>query len=325
MTTQPAIAAVVPTHGRRQRLPELLDAVLAEPFAEVIVVVNGRDDGSLALLQARAAGDRRLKPVATEIAGKPRAVMKGVEAADSEVVLILDDDVLPRPGLASGHARLHAAGSGRVVVGYMPVVRQQRRRRGEFGTELYSSAYERVCAEYEADQRSILQGLWGGNVSLRREDALRISVYGQDPDHRYQRHEDRDFGLRCAKLGLEGAFDRDLLAEHRHQISPRQFLVTMRNSGRARRQTHSVHPALGPLPDDFFFREVPLPGRLLVRMSRHRGAYRPVRTLLTMLTTVAGFLHLFRLETHGSWLLGLVEQQRGAREEAHEAEGGATR
>jgi glycosyltransferase involved in cell wall biosynthesis len=323
MMTSPQVAAVIPTHARRERLPELLDAVLAEPFAEVLVVVNGEDDGSLALLQKRASEDERLRPLSIEAASKPAAVTKGVEEASSEVVLILDDDVLPRPGLAEGHARRHAAGSGLVIVGYMPVARLPHRRRGEFGTELYSRAYERVCAEYEADPTCILQGLWGGNVSLRRDDALRINSNGADTDtRRHLRHEDRDFGLRCAGLGLKAVFDRDLLAEHRHRISPQRFQATMRNSGRARWAMHRVHSdALGPLAEDFFFREVGFPGRPLVRLSRRRWAYKPVHALLGAIADLAGRLRIFRVETHAAWLLGVVEQQQGAFEAALEAGG----
>ncbi|HET7590285.1 MAG TPA: glycosyltransferase family 2 protein [Solirubrobacterales bacterium] len=325
MTTSTQVAAVIPTHARRERLPELLDAVLAEPFGEVVIVVNGGDDGSLELLGARAAEDDRLRPLAIEAAGKPAAVLRGIEEASSEVVLILDDDVLPQAGLAEGHARHHAVGRGLVIVGYMPVARRPRRRRGEFGIELYSRAYERVCAEYEADPSCILQGLWGGNVSLRREDALRIDFIGNDPGaRRHLRHEDRDFGLRCADLGLEAVFDRGLLAEHRHRISPPEFLATMRSSGRARWTVHRVHPeTLGPLPEDFFFRELGFPGQPLVRLSRHRWGYKPVLALLGGTANLAGTLHQFRVETHAAWLLGIVEQQQGAIEAAVEAGGEA--
>ncbi len=312
---------MIPTHARRERLPELLDAVLAEPFSEAVVVVNGADDGSLGLLEDRAAADGRLRALAIEEAGKPAAVLRGVEEASAEVVLILDDDVLPRPGLAAGHARSHAAASGLVIVGYMPVARSPRRRRGEFGTELYSRAYERVCAEYEADPGSILEGLWGGNVSLRRADALRVYEEEGKPGVRRQlRHEDWEFGLRCAQLGLEAVFHRDLLAEHRHRVTPQKFLATMRRSGQARWIVHRNHrQKLGPLPEDFYVREVPLPGRALVRLSRRRHGYRPVRALLAASIGLAGALRLFRVETHAGWLLGMVEQQRGAREAAREA------
>lgn len=321
MTTSPQIAAVIPTHARRQRLPELLDAVLAEPFSEVVIVVNGGDDGSLALLQERAAADERLRPLSIEAVGKPAAVLRGIEEARAEVVLILDDDVLPKAGLATGHARRHAAGGGLVIVGYMPVAHPPRRRRGEFGTELYGRAYERVCDEYAADPSSILEGLWGGNVSVRRSDALRIYSYeGEAALREHLRHEDRDFGLRCAQLGLTAVFDRELLAEHRHQVTPQKFLATMRRSGEARWTVHHNHSdALDPLPEDFFVRGVPLPGRVLVRLSNHRHGYRPVRALLAAVTGLAGALRLFRLETHGGWLLGMAEQQKGAREAAREA------
>ncbi len=320
------MAAVIATHARRKRLPELLDAVLAEPFSEVVVVVNGGDDGSLELLEKRAGADDRLRPLAIEAAGKPAAVLRGIEETSAEVVLILDDDVLPKAGLAAGHARHHAAGSELVIVGYMPVAHPPRRRKGDFGTELYSRAYERVCDEYAADPSSILEGLWGGNVSLRRADTLRIySDEGNAEPREHLRHEDRDFGLRCAQLGLTAVFDRELLAEHRHQVTPQKFLATMRRSGEARWTVHHNHSdTLGPLPENFFVRGVPRPGRALVRISAHRHGYRPVRALLAAVTGLAGALHLFRLETHGGWLLGMVEQQKGAREAAREAGGMAS-
>jgi glycosyltransferase involved in cell wall biosynthesis len=320
MALEPEIAAIVPTHNRRERLPELLNAVLAEPFTEVIVVVNGSGDGSLALLERQAEDDPRLRPLAIEVASKPAAVQRGIEEAKSEVALVLDDDVLPRPGLAAGHSRHHAAARGRVIVGYMPVVRRSSRLPGEYATDLYSRAYEHVCDEYEADPSSILEGLWGGNVSLRREDALRMYDRHNCMDPPHSRHEDREFGLRCAALGLEAVFDRDLLAEHRHRISPQGFLATMRNSGRNRWTIHHEHfETLGSLPADFFLRDVHPAGRALVRLSRRERGYRPVRTLLSALTAATGKLQLFRAETHLAWLLGMVEQQRGAREAARDA------
>lgn len=310
------MAAVVATHGRAERLPELLDGLLAEPFSEILVVVNGDDDGSLALLRERAAQDSRLRPHAIEEAGKPAAVRRGVEAAASEVVLILDDDVIPLPGLTAGHARHHAARDGLVVVGYMPVARRSPRRGGEFGTELYHRAYERVCDEYEADPDLILKELWGGNVSLRREDALRVRFGGDREEGQAQiRHEDRTFGLGCAALGLGAIFDRSLVAEHRHRLSRRKFVENMRMSGRERWMLHHLHPeAMGELPPDYFLRDLRPPERLLMRLSRRRPGYLAVNALLAASASAAGALRLFRVETHAGWLLGTVEQQRGARE-----------
>ena len=246
------MAVVVATHGRAERLPELLDGLLAEPFSEILVVVNGGDDGSLALLRERAAQDSRLRPHAIEEAGKPAAVRRGVEAAASEVVLILDDDVIPLPGLAAGHARHHAARHGLVVVGYMPVARRSPRRRGEFGTELYHRAYEWVCDEYESDPDP--SSRVSGEETSRCAGRMRCGCASAATRRAASR-----FGMRIAisacaaqRSGLQGTFDRALVAEHRHRLSRQTFLANMRRSGRDRWMLHHRHPeAVGSLPRRF--------------------------------------------------------------------------
>jgi glycosyltransferase involved in cell wall biosynthesis len=313
-----SVSVVIPTYERRERLPELLDAVLAEPAAEIIVVVSACRDGSLELLEERARGEPRLRPMFVAEPGQTVALQVGVEASASDVVLMLDDDVLPQPGLVEGHARHHAAGEGLVVLGYMPVARPSRRRRGEFPLHLYSYDYERTCEGYEREPGSILESLWAGNVSMRRADCLRVGLRpGPGIPAGYGYHEDRDLGLRCRAAGLRGVFDRRLCARHLYEKTPAAFRRAARNSGVTRAAVHRSHAdAVGPLPDDFFVRAAPMPGRLLVRLARRRRARWPVLVLLGTIAAVAGTLRLFRVETHAGFLIGLVEQQRGALEVA---------
>src|SRR5882672_7227004 len=163
MESAPRVSVLVPTHSRRDHLPAFLDALAAEPAAEIVVVANGDPDGSTELLEERAREDERLKPLSIAAAGKIAALQAGLERACGEVVLMLDDDVLVEPGLVAGHARHHAARKNLLVVGYMPIWPPQRRRPGEFPSDLYQRSYERACGEYEDDPESILRGLWGGN------------------------------------------------------------------------------------------------------------------------------------------------------------------
>jgi glycosyltransferase involved in cell wall biosynthesis len=310
----PAVSVVIPTHRRRDRLPILLDALEGEAAKEILVVVNGADDGSLELLEERAARQANLRPVAIDEAGQVLALQAGVERAGGDVVLMLDDDVIPERGLVAAHAESHRGQESLVVVGYMPVAAPRPRRRGQYPVDLYSRAYERVCGEYEHDPSTILRGLWAGNVSIRRSDCIRV---GLSPPERasdgYEYHEDRDLGLRCEAAGLDAVFDRRLRARHLYERTPDSFLRTSRNSGASRAAVHRQHAeAIGPLAGDFFQRAVPQPGRLLVRLSRIRPLYRPVRAVLRLLTGIAGALHLFRLESHLGYVLGTVEQQRGA-------------
>jgi len=309
----PTVSVVIPTHQRRDRLPILLDALEGEAAMEVVVVVNASDDGSLELLEERAARDPRLRPMSIEEAGQVLALEAGVERARGEVILLLDDDVIPEQGLVAGHAERHQGQQSLVVVGYMPVAAPQPRRRGQYPVDLYSRAYERVCKEYEHDPGAILRGLWAGNVSLRRSDCIRVGLNPAERSDGYEYHEDRDLGLRCEAAGLDAVFDRRLRARHLYERTPASFLSTSRNSGASRASVHRQHAeAIGPLPDDFFARVVPQPGRLLVRLARLRPLYRPVRAALRLLTNLAGALRLFRLESHAGYVLGTVEQQRGA-------------
>lgn len=312
----PAVSVVIPTHNRRRRLPELLEAVLPEAASEVIVVVNACEDGSLQLLEERAEQEPRLRPMFVAEPGQTLAMQAGVEAASGDVVLMLDDDVLPEPGLVEGHARHHAGTEGLVVLGYMPVSSPVKRRRGEFAAALYSHDYEGACERYERDPDSVLTGLWAGNVSIRRADCLRVGLRaGTGMPAGYGYHEDRDLGLRWRAAGLRGVFDRRLRARHMYEKTTEGFLRAARSSGATRAAVHATHAdAVGPLPADFFARAAPLPGRLLVRLARHRAAYRAVRSLLRAIAAAAGALRVFRVETHAGFLLGLVEQQCGAEE-----------
>jgi glycosyltransferase involved in cell wall biosynthesis len=308
----PTVSVVVPTHNRRDRLPELLEALEASSALEFVVAVNGSGDDSLALLEARAASEPRLRPTFVPEPGQMRALRAGVELAHGEVVLMLDDDVVPEPGLVEGHARLHVAGGHRVGLGYMPVLKPRPRRRGQYPIEIYSRSYELACDEYERDPTAVLRALWAGNVSIRPADFLRVSAGGERSEYRY--HEDRDFGLRCRAAGLEGVFDRRLLARHQFDKSPRDFLAASRDSGHTRAEVHAAHPeAIGPLPEDCFERAVPQPGRTLVRLARSEALYRPLQGTLRVSAWIAGTLRLFRLETHLGYIAGTIEQQRGAR------------
>ncbi len=323
MATPPAVAIVVPTHNRSERLPALLDALIGEPAQEIVFVVNGSTDGSLQLLEERARENSRLKPISIPTASKAAALQLGVERATCEVVLMLDDDVFPEPGLAAAHAHHHESGGHLLVVGYMPTRSPRRRRPGEFPLDLYQRSYERVCSEYESDPGSILRGLWAGNVSMRREDALRVGFdpAGAMPDGHWY-HEDREFGLRCEAAGLEGVFDRSLRARHDHRATPQTFLRVARDSGHTRWAIHRAHAdTIGPLPADFYQRGAPMPGRLLVRLAQRKRAHGFVQALLRGVARAAGRLHFFRLETHAGFLMGTIEQQRGALDAAVSAQG----
>lgn len=309
----PSTSVIVPTRNRDELLPELLDALASEPVEEIVIVVNSSDDASREVLEARAADDPRLKHLWIDEASQFRALQVAAEAASGEILLMLDDDVFPEPGMVEGHARHHSQADDLVVVGYMPVELPSRRQRREYPLYQYSRGYENTCAEYERDPTAILRSFWAGNVSVRRENALRVGLSpSADLPGPYTNHRDRDFGLRCEEAGLRGVFDRTLKATHKHQRPPAGYARSARGSGFNRWVVHRLHAdVLGELADDCYQRGLPFHAGRLVRWARRPWARPPIQFALRQAAAVAGRLRLFRIESFTGHLSGTIERQRG--------------
>jgi glycosyltransferase involved in cell wall biosynthesis len=306
-----SVSVIVCTYNRRAYLPAAMKPLLDDPGAkEIVVVVDGSSDGSFELLTQMAADDARLKPVFIANAGKESARQEGVERASGDVVLLLDDDVVADPGLVAGHGRHHARNAGLVVVGYMPVVVGARRRPDGAATTLYAAEYEGMVASYEHDPDLVLRKLWGGNVSLRRTDALRV---GLRSTYSAPYHQDRDFGLRCLEAGLEGRFDRSLRATHMHSRTIDAFLRDSRSQGAGLRQVHALHASqTGAFDHDQFERGLPRPLAAWVRATSRPQVLKASTSALRTTALAAGHVRFDRGTTAALKLLRRMHQRAGA-------------
>jgi len=307
----PSVAVVVATYRRPERLERLVHATLEDRVvSEMHVVVDGCRDGSLEILEALAADEPRLHPMFVEHRGQFAALGRGLSVARGEVVLLLDDDVVPGFELASRHARRHAGVDGLVVVGYMPVDLPQRRRAGQVARFLYAREYETHCEEIESGEREVLDGLWFGNVSLRRGVFDRVSLESTSFANSY--FADRDFGLRLKRAGLTGVFDRRLFALHLHERAARAFLRDALVQGVDTVQLHRDHPdLLGGL--DLEASEAGLGPvlRLVVRALGPTPAALGMGRVLMGIGDGCSRLHLFSLETRSAKLARRLCQRRG--------------
>ena len=303
----------MPTRGRRGRLPRVLAPLLNDPLIdEVVVVVDGSNDGSIEWLRETAADEPRLIPLDRARSGGAQvARADGVARATGDVVLFLDDDVVADPGLAQGHLHRHGSRGGTVVVGFMPVALPEHRRPGQFATYLYADEYLKRCADYEADPEQILRTLWWGNVSMQRTDAIAVGLVSDDFGDFY--HEDQDFGLRCLAAGLHAVFDRTLRAEHLHSRDLDAFISDARAQGAGRVVLHQRHPDLvGELNMSDFAEGLPLPADLLVRGAGYAPLAAASSAVLRGATEAAGRMQWYGVETRLGKVLRRVNQRSGA-------------
>src|SRR5688572_21914004 len=107
------VSVVIPTYNRAWLLPRTVPALLAQETGgatyDVTYVSNGSTDGTEAALQeivARHPGRFRYFQIAPT--GGPAGPRNfGIRKATGEVVLLLDDDIVPEPDLVGRHAAFH--------------------------------------------------------------------------------------------------------------------------------------------------------------------------------------------------------------------------
>jgi glycosyltransferase involved in cell wall biosynthesis len=309
--TRPTVTVLIPTRGRARLLERSLDTVLADPATtEVIVVLDGPDPDTVALVERLIQEDARLRlerverdPERLERGGQARE--KGVLLATSEVILALDDDVVPRPGLVSGHATRHAAEDDVVVLGAMPVVTAASSG-DDVTARIYGGSYNRACRRYENDADAILEGLWGGNLSIRRRDWLKAV---EQPRAAAGYHADLELGLLLKRAGLRGVFDPQLRADHVYRRSRRDFVRDAQSSGAGRVRLLLQHPELearGHIP--------PRPAlRALLWIGTAKGGWPFLRESLLAVACAARALRVPLVERNALLVLWRLGVDRGMR------------
>ncbi len=292
---------IIPTVGRptlARAVASVLDDVGVE---EVVVVADGRPEVVHAEL-SEFADNPRVRIIPGDGQGPAWARQRGAEQSTAPILLFLDDDVFPSPGLASAHARRHRERDDLIVIGYMPV--------GEAyltaaTARVYANDYLLACRQLEEEPDRILNDLWAGNISMSRASVEKVPLVAADAP--YLRREDQEFGLRCARAGLTGVFDRSLTAEHQFERSLRQFLTTASEQAVEIARMRAHYPELG----DRDAGARPVQG--LVSWTRKAAGARPIGSALRGVTRagvfVAGRLGANRLEDHGVALLRMLVQR----------------
>ena len=296
----PSASVIIPTYNRRARLAPTLDAVLADGGAtEVIVVVDGSDDGTLEWVLGH--DDPRLRGQQILNAGPAGARQFGLELARHDVVVFLDDDVIASPQLITRHLAHHANTSALVVLGYLRTPLPERRRARDYPLFMYHQSYENHVVAWRTAASNVLRHFWGGNFSMSRLAALRVGLH--DPTLRLDYYEDYEFGKRCEASGLTGLFDPSLVALHDYRRTTRGFRRAARDSGRARALLDGPSDAASSLRRG-------VASRLLVALGSH-----PLGSFLAtwgfrMAASAFGVVRWFTLQERAATYLQLAEQSK---------------
>jgi glycosyltransferase involved in cell wall biosynthesis len=233
----PRMSVVVPTHQRRDKLLTLLTSLgeaIDDDSTEVVVVVDGSDDGTIeALTELEPTTDFSLRWRWQDNRGTSMARNIGVAMARGSVCWFLDDDKTVRPESLAAHRRFHEETT-------TPAALMGPTWQGgtDPNTELWRMKHierlsEAGCVTDAADFRS-------GNTSIAR--SLLLEVGGFDPAFTGWGEEDVELGYRLIKHGVPITFDPAADSWHDRTRSSGDEIRQARERGRNMVRLCELHP-----------------------------------------------------------------------------------
>ena len=208
---KPEISIVIPTFNRRASLERVLNALRRQTLPldrfEVVVVSDGSSDGTVEFLQGpQASPALNLRPLIQANQGVATARNNGYRAAQADLVLFLDDDVIPAPQLVAEHLAFQPRDA--IVLGPMLtpkdatlapwVLYEQRMLEKQYG-DMLAGRWKPTARQF-----------YTGNTSLYKKYLEQTG--GFDPT--FRRAEDVELAYRLKDLGCR--FEFHMAAEGYH-------------------------------------------------------------------------------------------------------------
>ena len=201
MSATVQVSVVIPTYRRCASAERLLHTLTQQTLApdqyEVILAIDGSEDGTWEMATSFDA-PYRLHPVRQPNRGRAAACNTGIQAAQGELVVLLDDDMQPAPTFLAAHLAAHVPDENLGVVGAVPI---QVAASSSPVLQYVAEKFNRHLAKLaQPGYRFGLRDFYSGNFSIRRQTLL--AVGGFDEGFRLYGNEDIDLSLRLQAAGV---------------------------------------------------------------------------------------------------------------------------
>lgn len=224
-----SLSVVIPTRQRPDSLVRVLDALSHQEGVdlqrvEVVVVCDGIGDPAFESVQ-RGWYPMRLQLAEQQQQGPAAARNHGIALSTGQLVVFLDDDVLPGPRLLAVHQQAHEGDQDLVAIGPLlpppghgtPWVRWE----GKTVDQQYAAM---ARGDWEATPRQF----YTGNASVRRIHL--VKAFGFDVT--FSRGEDVELAFRLRERGLHFKFLPEATAQHLAERSYASWIAAAEEYGR---------------------------------------------------------------------------------------------
>lgn len=238
----PEISVVIPTYNRLDTLAHVIPTLLAQDLPaeryELLVCDSNSTDGTREYLAGISEQHPNVRHLPGAYTGRAMARNAGISAAQGEVVLFNDSDILASPDLLSQHLSHHREERNLAVVGLEVQVK-----------DLDDYAFKRDHPEERGflhkPTRKQLPWLYflTGNASVRRDDLLRVGSF--DESFTGYGHEDLELGYRLEKAGIRILYEPNAVNYHCQDVPHDDQKEKMKLAGRSTVRFYRKHPDFG--------------------------------------------------------------------------------
>ena len=198
------VSVVIPTYQREQVLLDTIQYLLnlQQPPAEIIVV-DQTGDHEVSTQEQLNQWDKN-KEIRWVRLGKPSipmAMNRGLLDARSDIVLFLDDDIIPSGSLIMAHGSAHGVEGVGVVAG--KVIQPW-----DTGTQPAGKNFS-----FASDTRQFIGEFMGGNFSVKRSLAVKLGGFDENFVHVAYRFE-AEFSERVLAGGYKILYEPDAIIRH---------------------------------------------------------------------------------------------------------------
>ena len=204
------VSIIIPTYNREEILPQTVGLILKENFPCCeLILTHQRPRLSPEFREFLKRTENRIRYFTVDWASVPRACNFGAKKACGEIILMLDDDIIPHPSLVSAHLENYedpriGAVAGKILMPHRVKFPEHVGRIGGLGPKHET---------FVSSRRQYVETGRGANMSFRRSAFEKVGGFDTNFIGNAHRFES-DFCFRLRKLAYLIVYDPEAVVKH---------------------------------------------------------------------------------------------------------------
>jgi glycosyltransferase involved in cell wall biosynthesis len=236
------VSVIIPTYNGAHKIPNILNALAQQTTQdfEVIVVIDGSTDDTMAVLRSLPVAFQELRIIKQPNGGRAKVRNKGAAAAQGNLLIFFDDDMRPNPEAVRQHTTHHAAHPGTILTGGQ--IEEITPGMPDFVR--FKAGLSRKWSQDMPQPGKPLSKdnifLTAANFSIAKSTFETLGGF----DERLTDAEDYDLAVRAAQHGIELFADPGILAWHDDVITCTSYIRRLRQYASAQETLVNLKPEI---------------------------------------------------------------------------------